>query len=159
LEKKFRNNISQGNGKACATGFAVPVLGRLPKIFADAYLLKRKLQLIIQLLDLGTEFSLRICIAKPCGGVHPLTVGHDNNVFLNGLAQQAIQKEIALLKVLLENLCSYQKGKGCEDAAIIDYVVKEVALQSNTFFLAELTMTPKKCLIGCILSCKQHYYC
>jgi hypothetical protein len=90
------------------------------------------------LLDLGTECSLCICIAKPCGGVCPLTVGHDDNVFLNGLAQQAIQKEIAHLKVLPEKLCSYQKGKGCGDATIIDCVVKEVALQSNTFFLAEI---------------------
>jgi len=41
-------------------------------------------------------------------------VGHDDNVFLNGLAQQAIQKEIARLKVLPENLCSYHEVKGAE---------------------------------------------
>jgi hypothetical protein len=29
---------------------------------------------------------------------------------LTGLAQQAIQQEIAKTKVLPENLCSYQKG-------------------------------------------------
>jgi len=40
FEKNFRKSISQGNGEARATGFAVPVFGRLPKIFADAYLLK-----------------------------------------------------------------------------------------------------------------------
>jgi hypothetical protein len=44
-----------------------------------------------------------MCIGKPCGGVIPLTVGHDDNIFLNGLAQQAIQKEISRLKVLPEN--------------------------------------------------------
>jgi len=32
----------------------------------------------------------------------------------------------------------YQKGKGCSDATIVDTVVKEVALQNNTFYLAEI---------------------
>jgi len=54
------------------------------------------------------------------------------------MAQQAIQKEIARIKLLPENLCSYQKGKGCGDATIIDNVIKEVALQNNTFYLAEI---------------------
>ncbi len=138
LEANFRKNITKGNGKARATGFAIPVFGRLPKIFADTYLLKCKLQLTLRLLDLGTECSLRICIAKPCGGIRPLTVGHDDNVFSNGLAQQAIQNENARVKLLPENLCSYQKGRGCGDATIIDCVGKEVALQSNAFFLAEI---------------------
>ena len=84
LETKLRKNLLAGNGKARATGFAIPVLGRLPKIFADVYLIKCKLQMTLRLLDLGTECSLRICIGKPCGGVRPLTVGHDDNVFLNG---------------------------------------------------------------------------
>jgi hypothetical protein len=48
------------------------------------------------------------------GGVRPLTVGHDDNVFLNGMAQQAIQREIARLKVLPHNVYSYQKGKGVQ---------------------------------------------
>ena len=95
LEKNLRKNILQGNGKARATGFAIPVLGRLPQIFINTYFLKCKLQMALRLLDLGTESSLRICIGKPCGGVCPLTVGHDDSVFLNGLAQQAIQQEIA----------------------------------------------------------------
>ena len=30
LESKLRKNLSQGNGKARATGFAIPVLGRIP---------------------------------------------------------------------------------------------------------------------------------
>jgi hypothetical protein len=51
-------------------------------------------------------------------------VSHDDNVFLNGLAQQEIQQEIAWLKILPEKLCSYQKGKGCGDATIVDTVVK-----------------------------------
>ncbi len=38
LETSFRKNLTQGNGKARATGFAVPIFGRLPKIFADTYL-------------------------------------------------------------------------------------------------------------------------
>jgi hypothetical protein len=92
----------------------------------------------LRLLDIGTESSLPICIRKPCGGIRPLTVSHDNNVFLNGLAKQAIQREIARLKILPENLCLYQKGKGCSDATIVDTVVKEVALQNNTFYLAEI---------------------
>jgi len=96
------------------------------------------------LLDLGTECSLRICIAKLSGGVRPITVGHDDNVFLNGLAQQAIQKEIARLKILPENLCSYQTGIGCGDATIIDCVVKEVAIQSNTYFFAEIDDNAEK---------------
>jgi hypothetical protein len=91
LELNLRKNLVAGNGKARATGFAIPVLGRLPRIFADVYLIKCKLQMTLWLLDIGTECSLRICIGKPCGGVRPLTVGHDDNVFLNGLAQQAIQ--------------------------------------------------------------------
>jgi hypothetical protein len=100
LEKKLRNNVSQGNGKARATGFAIPVLGRLPKVFLDVYVIKCKLQMALRLLDTGTECSLCICIGKPCGGVRPLTVGHDDNIFLNGLAQQAIQQEIARLNIL-----------------------------------------------------------
>jgi len=85
---------------------------------------------------MGTENSLRICIGKPCGGIRPLTVGHDDNVYLNGLAQQAIQQELARNKVLPESLHSYQKGKGCNDATIVDTVLKEIALQSNTLYLA-----------------------
>jgi hypothetical protein len=139
VEESLRKNIQQGNGKARATGFAIPVLGRLPKIFADTYLLKCKLQLALRLLDMGTENSLRICIGKPCGGVRPLTVGHDNNVFLNGIAQQAIQVEIANLKILPENLCSYQRGKGCSDATIVSCVTKEVAIQSDEYYLAEIS--------------------
>jgi len=92
LEHHIRQNIGRGNGKARATGFAIPVLGRFPKIFADVYIIKCKIQMALRLLDLNTENSLRICIGKPCGGVRPLTVGHDDNVFLNGLAQQAIQR-------------------------------------------------------------------
>jgi hypothetical protein len=98
----------------------------------------------LRLLDIGTECSLRICIGKPCGGVRPLIVGHDNNAFLNGPAQQAIQKEIARLKVLPENVYSYQKGKGCADATIVNYIVKEVALQMNDFYLAELSDDAEK---------------
>jgi len=92
----------------------------------------------LKLLDIGTESSLRICIGKPCGGIRPIMVGHDDYVFLNGIAQQAIQKEIARLKLLPENLCSYQKGKGCGDATIVNCIVKEVALQTDTFYLAEI---------------------
>jgi len=134
LEINLRKNIQQGNGKARATGFAIPVLGRLPKIFVDTYLLKCKIQLALRLLDSGTENSLRICMGKPCGGVRPLTVGHDDNVFLNGLAQQAIQCEIERAKVLPENICSYQKGKGCCDATIVNCVSKEIALQNGDYF-------------------------
>jgi hypothetical protein len=90
----------------------------------------------LRLLDLGTQSSLRIFIGKPCGGVCPLTVGHDDNVFLNRLAQQAIQKEFACTKLFPENLCSYQRGKGCSDATIIDTIVKEVALQKDDCYLA-----------------------
>jgi hypothetical protein len=138
LETHLKKNICQGNGKARATGFGIPVLGRFPKWYLDTYYLKCKLQLTLRLLDLGTQCSLRICIAKPCGGVRPLTVGHDDNVFLNGIAQQAIQKEIARTKILPENVCSYQKGKGCNDATIVDSIVKEVALQNNDYYLAEI---------------------
>jgi hypothetical protein len=109
---------------------------------------------------LGTKCSLQICIANPCGGIQPLTVGHGDNVFLNGLAQQALQKEIARLKILPENLCSYQNGKGCGDATIVDSVVKEAALQTNTFYLAEIDDDAKKmCLIGYILNSKLLYLC
>jgi hypothetical protein len=55
---------------------------------------------------------------------------------LNGLAQQAIQKEIAHIKLLPDNLCSYQHGKDCSDATIVDTIVKEVALQDNGYYLA-----------------------
>jgi hypothetical protein len=138
LENNLRRNATKGMGKARITGFAIPVLGRLPKAFLDVYLLKCKLQMALRLLDIGTECSLRICIGKPCGGVRPLTVGHDDNVFLNGLAQQAIQKEIARTGLLPATLCSYQKGKGCGDATIIDSVIKEVALQNNDFYFCEI---------------------
>jgi hypothetical protein len=143
LEKQLRKNAACGNGKARATGFAIPVLGRFPKIFIDTYILKFKLQMTLRLLDTGTECSLRIFIGKPCGGVRPLTVGHDDNVFLNGLAQQAIQEEISRLNVLPPNIVSYQKGKGCADATII-LVVKEIALQNNNFYLAELSDDAEK---------------
>ncbi len=98
----------------------------------------------LRLLDIGAESSLCICIGKPVGGIRPLMVGHDDNIFLNGLAQQTIQKEIARIKLLPENLCSYQKGKGCGDATIIDNVVKEVALQNNSFYLAEIDNDAKE---------------
>jgi len=99
----------------------------------------------LRLLDIGTECCLRICIGKPCGGVWPLTVGHDDNVFLNGPAQQAIQQETARLDILPENiLYSYQKGKGCTDATIVDCMVKEIALQNNEFYLAELSDDAEK---------------
>jgi hypothetical protein len=138
LEKSLQRNISQGNGKARAAGFAIPVLGRFPKIFIDTYILKCKLQMTLRLLDIGTESSLRICIGKPCGGIRPIMVGHDDNAFLNSIAQQATQKEIARLELLPENLCSYQKSKRCGDAVIVNCIVKEVALQTNTFCLAEI---------------------
>ncbi len=77
----------------------------------------------LRLLDTGTESSLRICIENPCRDVRPLTVGHDDNVFLNGKAHQAIQQEIAKFKVLPDNVYSYQKGKGCADATIVDQIV------------------------------------
>jgi hypothetical protein len=93
LENILRKNVSQGNGKARATGFAIPVLGRFPKVFLDAYIIKCKLQM-----------TMRLCIGKPCGIVHPLIVGHDDNVYLNGLAQKAIQREIARVNLLPENL-------------------------------------------------------
>jgi hypothetical protein len=133
LEFDLRKNITCGHGKARATGFAIPVLGRLPKIFIDTYIIKCKIQLTLRLLDIGTECSLRICIGKPCGGVRPLTVSHDDNVFLNGLAQQAIQREIARLKILPQNIVSYQKGKGCADATIVDNIVKEIATTGEWF--------------------------
>jgi hypothetical protein len=87
-----------------------------------------KLHVTLCLLDMGTKCSLCICIGKPCGVICPLTEGHDDNVFLNGLTQQAIQKDIAHLQMLPENLCSYQLGKGCSDATIVDGIAKEVAL-------------------------------
>jgi hypothetical protein len=144
LEKNLRQNVTGGNGKARATGFVIPVLGRLPKIFLDTYLIKCKLQMTLHMLDTGTECSLRICIGKQCGGVRPLTVGHNDNVFLNGIAQQAIQKEIAKHRVLPENVFSYQKGKGCSDATIIDCIVKETALQNNDYYVADLSDNAKK---------------
>ena len=48
------------------------------------------------------------------------------------------------LKVLPQNVCSYQKGKGCADATIIDNIVKENALQNNDFYLAELSDDTEK---------------
>jgi hypothetical protein len=148
LEANFRSNVCKGNGKAHATGFAIPVLGRLPKIYLDAYILKCKIQMALRLLDLGTQSSLRICIGKPCGGVHPLTVGHKDNMFLNGLAPQAIQKEFSQSKLFPESLCSYQRGKGCSDATIIDTIVKEVALHRKMTATWQLLMTmQKKCSI------------
>jgi hypothetical protein len=49
--------LIQGNGKARATGFGIPVLGRLPKVFVDTYILKCKMQMALRLLDIGTESS------------------------------------------------------------------------------------------------------
>jgi hypothetical protein len=128
LERQLRKNIACENGKARATGFAIPVLGRLPQIYVDTHLIKCRLQMALRLLDTGTECSLCICIGKPCGGVRPLTVGHDDNIFLNGVAQQAIQQEIAKNGVLPENVYSYQKGKGCTNATLIDSITKEIAM-------------------------------
>ncbi len=71
-------------------------------------------------------------------------MGHDDNVFLNGLAQQAIQKEMTRTHLLPDSLCSYQKGKGCSDATIVDTILKEVALQSNTLYLAVIDDDAKK---------------
>ncbi|MFN9983616.1 MAG: hypothetical protein ACK53Y_27065, partial [bacterium] len=60
LEKQLRKNAACGNGKARATGFAIPVLGRFPKIFLDTYILKCKLQMTLRLLDTGTEYRMLI---------------------------------------------------------------------------------------------------
>jgi hypothetical protein len=120
------------------------VLGRLLNIFVDAYILKCKLQMTLRLLDIGTESSLHVCIGKPCEGVCPLTVGHDDNVFLNGLAQQAIQQEIDRNKLLPDNVCSYQQGKDCADATILDITVKESALQRNYYYLAKINDEAEK---------------
>ncbi|MFN9982131.1 MAG: hypothetical protein ACK53Y_19550, partial [bacterium] len=54
LETNLRKNAASGNGKARASGFAIPVLGRLPQIFLDTYLLKCQIQLTLRLLDIGT---------------------------------------------------------------------------------------------------------
>jgi len=43
LERQLRKNIACENGKARATGFAIPVLGRLPQIYVDTYLIKCRL--------------------------------------------------------------------------------------------------------------------
>ena len=128
----------QKKGKARATGWAISTLDRLPQIFTDTYLLKAKIQLTLRLLDFNTEQSLRICIPKPCGGVRPLTVSHDDNVYLNGFAQRALQHLLSQHNVLPPNLCSYQKGKGCSNATLIDNIVKEVALQENQYYFAEI---------------------
>lgn len=98
----------------------------------------------LRLLDTGTECSLCICIGKPCGGVRPLTVGHDDNIFLNGVAQQAIQQEIAKNGVLPENVYSYQKGKGCTNATLIDSITKEIALQTDEYYVADLSSDAEK---------------
>jgi hypothetical protein len=50
LEDNLRKNAAKGKGKARNTGFAIPVLGRLPKAFLDVYLLKCKLQMALRLL-------------------------------------------------------------------------------------------------------------
>jgi len=159
LEKNLRQNVTGGNVKARATGFAIPVLGRLPKIFLDTYLIKCKLQMTLRMLDTGTECSLRICIGKQCGGVWPLTVGHDDNVFLNGIAQQAIQKEIAKHRVLPENVFSCQKGKGCSDATIIDCIVKKMLCKTMITMWQISVMMPRKCLIGFTLKSKSLNLC
>ncbi len=144
LERQLRKNIACGNGKARATGFAIPVLGRLPQIYVDTHLIKCRLQMALWLLDTGTECSLCICIRKPCGGVRPLTVGHDDNIFLYGVAQQAIQQEIAKNGVLPENVYSYQKGKGCTNATLIDSITKEIALQTDEYYVADLSNDAEK---------------
>jgi hypothetical protein len=59
-------------------------------------------------------------------------------MFLNGFAQQALQKEITGLQMLPENLCSYQRGKGCSDVTIVEGMVKEVMLQNNDFYMAKI---------------------
>ena len=105
----------------------------------------------LRLLDTGTESSLRICIGNPCRDVRPLTVGHDDNVFLNGKAHQAIQQEIAKFKVLPDNVYSYQKGKGCADATIVDRIFKETALQNNDYYLADLSDDAEKKVRSSIL--------
>lgn len=71
-------------------------------------------------------------------------MGHDDNAFLNGLAQQAIQQELAKHKMLPDNVFSYQKGKSCANATIIDGVVKEIALQKNDYYIAELSDDAEK---------------
>jgi hypothetical protein len=67
-------------------------------------------------------------------------VGHNDN----DLAQQAIQKEIARTNLLPDNLYSYQKGKGCADATKIDCIVKEIAVQNDDYYLAELSDDAEK---------------
>jgi len=68
LEYSLRKNVASGNGKARASGFAIPVLGRLPQIFLDTYLLKCQIQLTLRLLDKlynrkspNIKFSQKMC--------------------------------------------------------------------------------------------------
>jgi hypothetical protein len=42
LQRQLRKNAACGDGKARATGFAIPILGQFPKIFMDTYILKCK---------------------------------------------------------------------------------------------------------------------
>jgi len=71
LEKMFRKDITAGQGKAGYKNFNIAVLGRLPKIYADMYLLKIKLQLVLRILDNSTDMLAQVCIPKGDGGVRP----------------------------------------------------------------------------------------
>ena len=64
-----------------------------------------------RLLDICTECSLQICIGKPCGSVRPFMVGHNDNVFLTGLAQQAIQQEISKKKICQKTYAHIKRVK------------------------------------------------
>jgi len=121
--------LVKGMGKARAENFSVSVavFGRFPPIFAEIYLLKLYLHLSLRIIDRETERSLRVCIPKADEGVRPITVAHDDNCFMNMLVQKAFQSQVD--KRLPRYLSSFRKGRGCQDATLVDGVVRELALQ------------------------------
>jgi len=98
--------------------------------------LKCEIHLTLRLIDEFTERAYRICIPKPDGGVRPLTVAHDDNCFLNANIQKSFQRSMREKKIINENIFSFQKGKSCADATIIDCIIRELALASGNRYVA-----------------------
>jgi hypothetical protein len=63
---------------------------------------------------------------------------YNDSVYLNGFAQRSLHCLLSQHNVLPPNLCSYQKGKGCSNATLIDSIVQDVALEENQYYFAKI---------------------
>ena len=136
IREIIKKTVLLGRGKARTDGFTLGVLGRLPAIFTEIFMLKTELHLTLRLIDRNKQNSLRVCIPKGDGSVRPITVASDDLCITNHLVRLELHKDLEKSGVLPENLISFRKGRSCSDATITDNIIKELSLQENESYVA-----------------------